>query len=142
MKREYFKTGFIKINIEKGKTPTVEATLINSDLWLSKYEIAKLLNCFPQKIEANLRSIFKNNLLWKDECIYNHRYMDKGIEKQCLYYNLEVLIFVSYRVNSLEARIFRQFVHSALCKQLQKEQTPETSLFWAYLPISTNYWLN
>jgi len=136
------KKGYIKINTEKGKTPTVEARLINNDLWLSKYEIAKLLNCFPQKIEANLRSIFKNNLLWKDECIYNHRYMDNGIEKQCLYYNLEVLIFVSYRVNTLEAKIFRQFVQSALCEHLQKDKVLETTFLYTCLPIQNNYWLN
>ena len=136
------KTGHIKINAEKGKTPSVEATLINNNLWLSKYEMASLLNCFPQKIEANLRSIFKANLLWKDECIYNHRYIDKGIEKQCLYYNLDVLIFISYRVNSLEARIFRRFVNSALREHLQKKKTPETQFFWAYLPLPTNYCLN
>jgi hypothetical protein len=34
--------GYIKINIEEGKAPWVEAQLINNDLWLSKYEIAKL----------------------------------------------------------------------------------------------------
>jgi len=134
--------GYIKINIEKGKAPAVEIQLVNNDLWLSKHEMAKLLNCFPQKIEANLRSIFKNNLLWKDECTYNRRYMDKGIEKQCFYYSLEVLIFVSYRVNTLEAKIFRQFVHSALCKQLQKDKVPETRFFWTYLPVLNNYCLN
>jgi len=122
------KTGFIKINVEKGKTLSVEARLINNDLWLSKYEIAKLLNCFPQKIEANFRSIFKDNLLLGNDCTYNHRYMDKGIEKQCLYYNLEVLIFVSYRVNTLEARIFRQFVNFALCEKLQKKPYTEIAL--------------
>lgn len=136
------KTGYIKINTKKGNTPAVEIQLVSNNLWLSKYETAKLLNCFPQKVEANLRSIFKNSLLRKDECIYNHRYMDKGIEKQCLYYNLEVLIFVSYRVNSLEARIFRQFVNSALREYLQKEKTPETPFFWAYLPMQNNYCLN
>jgi hypothetical protein len=135
--------GYININIEEGKTPSVEATLVNNDLWLSKYEIAKLLNCFPQKVEANLRSIFKSNLLWEDDCTYNHRYTYKGIERQCLYYNMEVLIFISYRVNSFEAKIFRQFINSSLREHLKKDKQPEKSakIFWIYRP-KMNYWWN
>ena len=136
------KTGFIKINIEEGKTPSVEATLVNNDLWISKYEMARLLNCFPQKIEANLRSIFKDNLLWESDCTCNHRYTDKGIEKQCLYYNLEVLIFISYRVNTLEAKLFRQFVNSTLRNELQKGKTPKGNikLFWSFQPQMKYCW--
>jgi hypothetical protein len=70
--------GYIKINTEKDKTPAVEIQLVNNNLWLSKYEIARLLNCFPQKIEANLRSIFKDNLLWENECTYNCRYEQRA----------------------------------------------------------------
>jgi hypothetical protein len=132
--------GFIKINIEEGKTPSVEARLVNNDLWISKNEMARLLNCFPQKIEANLRSIFKDNLLWENECTYNRRYTDGGIEKQCLYYNLEVLIFISYRVNTPEARVFRQFVHSALRNELQQSKTPEIKLFWSFQPQLNYCW--
>ena len=135
-------TGTIKIQTEKGKTPSVTATLVNNNLWLTKCEIAKLLHCFPQKIEANLRSLFKEHLLWESDCTYNHRYMDKGIEKQCLYYNLETVLFLSYRIHSFEASIFRRFVHSALCEHLQKKKTPPTpeiKLFWQFHPTQ-NYW--
>jgi hypothetical protein len=56
-------TGSIEIINEEGKAPSVEAQLANNTLWLNKYQIAKLFNCFPQKVEANLRSIFKSRLL-------------------------------------------------------------------------------
>jgi hypothetical protein len=135
-------TGYIKINIEEGKTPSVEAQLVNNNLWLTKYEIARLFNCFVQKVDANLRSIFKSHLLWEKDCSYCNRYMDKGIEKQTMYYNMETLIFISYRVNSFEAKIFRQFINSALREHLQKKKTPETILFWSYLSMQNNYWLN
>jgi hypothetical protein len=136
-------TGSLKIVHEEGKPPLVEATLVNGTIFLTKYEIAKLLNCFPQKVEANLRSIFKSHLLEIDECTYNCRYTDKGIEKQCMYYNMESLIFVSYRVNSFEAKVFRQFVNSALQKYLKKDESPKTGtkIFWLYRP-QQNYWMN
>ena len=137
--------GYIKINTEEGKMPSVEIRLINNDLWLSKYEIANLLNCFPQKVEANLRSIFKSHLLIAEDCTYTRRYTDKGVEKQCLYYNLEVLIFISYRINSLEAKVLRKFVNSALREHLQKEKTLPENMKFFWLPVPSaqqNYWLH
>jgi len=68
--------------------------------------------------------------------------MDKGIEKQTMYYNMEVLIFISYRVNSFEAKVFRQFVNTVLREHLQKDKAPKAKLFWTYLPMQDNYWLN
>ena len=115
---------------------------MNNNLWLTRHEMARLLNCFVQKIDANLRSIFKEQLLWENDCTYNRRYTDKGIEKQCLFYNMEVLIFICYRVNTLEAKVLRQFINSALRKELQKERLTESKLFWTYLPMQTKYWLN
>ena len=135
-------TGNIKINIEEGKAPCVEAQLVNNNLWLTKHEMARLLNCFVAKIEANLRSIFKSRLLWEEDCSYCNRYIDRGIEKQTMYYNMEVLIFISYRVNSYEAQIFRQFINSALREHLRKKETVKcTKLLW-YFRNNQDYWLN
>jgi hypothetical protein len=100
---------------------------------MSKWTMARLLNCFNQKIEMNLRSIFKNKLLLENDVSYTYRYMDKGIEKQIIYYNLEVLIFLSYRIGTFEAQIFRQFINSALREYLQRKETEKyTKLFWQF----------
>jgi hypothetical protein len=128
-------TGYIKIIREEGKAPSVEAQLANNTLWMDKYSIAKMFNCYPQKVEANLRSIFKNRLLYESDVTYTHRYIYKGIERQCLYYNMEVLIFLSYRIASFEAKIFRQFVNSALREHLQKkERPPKYHIVWIAPP--------
>jgi hypothetical protein len=42
-------TGSIKIIIEEGKMPSVEAQLVNNSLWISAWEIARLFNVFNQK---------------------------------------------------------------------------------------------
>ena len=62
-------TGSLKIIIEEGKTPTVEAELVNGNVWMSKYYIARLFQCFNQKVEMNLRSIFKSKLLRESEVV-------------------------------------------------------------------------
>jgi len=128
-------TGSIKIINEEGKTPSVEAELINNTLWISKYEIAKLFNCFPQKVEANLRSIFKSHLLWEEDCTYNHRYTYKGVERQCLYYNMDVLIFLSYRIGTFETRIFREFINDSFREHLKKKDKQQNcKIIWIAPP--------
>jgi hypothetical protein len=118
-------TGRIKIIMGEGKTPSVEAQLVNNNLWISAWEIARLFNVFNQKIEMNLRSIFKSHLLWEEDVSFTYRYTDKGVEKQTVYYNLEVLFFFDYRIATSEAKVFRQFVNVALCERLKKDKTPE-----------------
>jgi hypothetical protein len=136
------KTGYIKIIIEFVKTPSLEAELVDGNVWMSKYSIARLFQCFYQKVDANMRSIFKSKLLREDDVLYTYRYTDAGIEKQIEYYNLEVLIFLSYRIGTLEAKIFRQFVNSALREHLQKKETEKcTKLFWQFSE-NQNYWMN
>ncbi|MDR1610020.1 MAG: hypothetical protein LBS08_00725 [Candidatus Symbiothrix sp.] len=128
--------GYIKIIREEGKAPSVEAQLIDNTLYVNKYEIAKLFNCYPQKVEANLRSIFKNRLLYESDVTYTHRYTYKGVERQCLYYNMEVLIFLSYRIASFEAKIFRDFVNQSLREHLQKKDKPQQyKIIWIAPPF-------
>ncbi|MDR0794819.1 MAG: hypothetical protein LBE79_02010 [Tannerella sp.] len=136
------KTGSIRIIIEEGKTPSIEAELVDNNLWISKWAMARLFNCYFQKIEMNLRSIFKNKLLYEDNVSYAYRYIDKGIEKQTVYYNLEVLIFLSYRIATFEAQVFRQFIISALREHLQKKETQKCpKLIW-HFRHSQDYWMN
>jgi hypothetical protein len=131
------KTGYINIIQEEGKSPFVEAELVDNTLYISKYEIAKLFNCFPQKIEANLRSIFKNRLLYESDVTYTYRYTYKGIERQCVYYNMEVLIFLSYRIASFEAKIFRDFVNHSFREHLKRKNRPQRcKIVWITPPCS------
>ena len=135
-------TGSIKISCEDGKTPLVEMQLINSDLWLTQNELARFFGVFVQKINAELNSIFKNKLLNEWDCIRYNRYTDKGLEKQTALYNLDVLLFLAYRIDSFEAKVFREFVKSALHRHLQKRVVPTTKIIWAYIPKLNDYQLN
>jgi hypothetical protein len=127
--------GYIKITIEEGKTPSVEAQLANNTLWMDKYSIAKMFNCYPQKVEANLRSIFKNGLLHESDVSYTYKYTYRGVERQCVYYNMEVLIFLSYRIASFEAKIFREFINDAFREHLKKKDKPQQyKIIWIAPP--------
>ena len=90
----------------------------------------------------NLRSIFKSHLLWENDVTYTYRYTYKGQERQAVYYNLEVLIFLSYRIATFEAQIFRQFINSALRKHLQRKENKYNITFYWYFRKGQDYWLN
>ncbi len=135
-------TGYIRIVQEEGREPSVEAELVAGNVWMCKYEIAKLFGCYTGRVEMNLRSIFKNRLLSEDEVTVNRRYTLGGVERQRLYYNLEVLIFLSYRIGTFEAKIFRQFVNCALRRHLQRNHgRAEEKLLWIFKNDQA-YWLN
>ena len=136
--------GSIKISFEEGKIPSVEMQLANNNLWLTKNELARFFGVFVQKINAELNSILKNGLLSEADCIQYNRYMDKGLEKQTELYNIDVLVFLAYRLGSFEAQVFREFVKSALHTHLQKKKISETKIFWAYIPNpnTNNNYLN
>jgi len=135
-------TGSLKIIIEEGKTPSVEAELTNGTIWMSKYFIARLFQCFYQKVDMNLRSIFKSQLLREKDVSYTYSYSDKGIEKQIVYYNLEAIIFLSYRIGTIETQIFRQFVNTALREHLQRKEAEKCSRLIGYYCKSQDYRLN
>jgi hypothetical protein len=127
--------GYIKINIEDDLTPSVEMKLVNNTLWLTEGALARFFVVFTQKIRAEIKAIFKNELLYERNCTYYHRYNDKGLEKQIEYYNLDVLIFLAYRLNTFEAQVFRKFIKSTLHKHLQNPNAQETKNFWTHLTI-------
>jgi hypothetical protein len=90
----------------------------------------------------NLRGIFKSHLLWEEDVSFTYRYTDKGVEKQVVYYNLEVLIFLSYRIATPEAKVFREFVNTALCERLKEGKTSERSvkIVWLYNQQTNCMW--
>lgn len=114
MKNNSMERGYIKIKENKDNQLVVEAKLVNYTLWMSKHEIADLFNVFVSSVSNNLRAIFKSGLLREGDVTRTHKYEDNGRQCEMTLYNLEALIFVSYRVASYESRAFREWAMKAL----------------------------
>ena len=127
-------TGYLKISNIEGGQPTIEAQLINNTLWLTVNEIAQLFDVYVNTIGNNLRSIFKSGLLYEENVSFTHRYTDKkGGEWQTVLYNLDAIIFVSYRIASPNAAIFRQWINDSFREHLKKNDIQNNSkLFWTF----------
>ena len=118
-------TGNIIIKMEVGKIPAIEAELVKNTLWMTKEEICKFFNCYHRTVESNLKSIFQNHLLWENECTYTYRFIFNGVECQRFYYNMDVLIFLSYRIGTREAQIFRRFINQSFREYVKRRRKSE-----------------
>jgi len=124
--------GYIIIKENKDNQLIVEAKLINGTLWISKHEIADLFNVFVSSISNNLRAIFKSGLLREEDVSRTHKYEDNGRQCEVTLYDLETLIFISYRIASYEARVFREWVMKALTEYTRTKPQKEREVLIVY----------
>jgi len=124
--------GYINITENDKQEFTVEAKLINGTLWMTKHEIADLFNVFVSSIGNNFRAIFKSGLLREDDVTRINKYENNGRPCEMTLYNLEALIFVSYRIASFETRAFREWVMTALTEYTRTKPKRETEVLIAY----------
>ena len=106
----------------KDEQPIVSVKIENGNVWMTKHELARLFGVFVQTIDANVRSIFKSRLLYDGDVTITEK-QNKSI---VTYYNLEAIIFLSFRINTYCTKLFREWVLTSLCeyKRLQ-EKKPE-----------------
>ena len=106
----------------KDEQPIVSVKIENGNVWMTKHELARLFGVFVQTIDANVRSIFKSRLLYDGDVTITEK-QNKSI---VTYYNLEAIIFLSFRINTYCKKLFREWVLNSLCeyKRLQ-EKKPE-----------------
>lgn len=74
---------------------------------MTDFEIAELFGVFASKVKANISSLLKSNIS-QDECLDGGVVIGKTIYP--LYYGLEMIIALSFRIDSANARKFRKWV--------------------------------
>jgi hypothetical protein len=124
--------GYITIKENSENQLIVEAKLVDCTLWMSKHEIADLFNVFVNSIGNNLRAIFKSGILREEEVTRTHKYENNGRQCEVTLYNLEALIFVSYRIASYEGRAFREWVMKALTEYTRTKPKREAEVLIVY----------
>ena len=125
--------GYLKIVEDKKSRFTVEAKLVNGDLWLTQSELAEIFNVYTTTIANNLRSIFSTGLLNSEDVTCEYKYENnRGVECITTFYNLETVIFLSYRLPGFPAKAFREWVMNSLSEYLKsdKGKTEEVLLFF------------
>lgn len=97
------------------KDQGVEVFYKNENVWCTQKAMAQLFDCDRSVITKHLGNIFESGEL-KEEAVcarFAHTASD-GKSYQTQFYNLDAIIAVGYRVNSIRATQFRQWATSVL----------------------------
>ena len=100
----------------------IEVLFENETVWLTQAQIAELFDVKRPAITKHLKNIFKSEeLVENNTCsILEHMGAD-GVQKyKTKYYNLDVILSVGYRVNSINATQFRIWANKVLKDYLLK----------------------
>lgn len=86
--------------------------------------MAQLFGVEVNTINYHLKEIFTSNELSEEATIRNFRTVQtegkRQVERERIYYNLDVIISVGYRVNSRQATLFRQWATRVLNEFIRK----------------------
>lgn len=82
----------------------------NETIWATQKAMAQLFDCSTDNIGLHLKNIFASGELVKDSVTEkNSATAADGKNYQTMFYNLDAIISVGYRVNSVRATQFRQW---------------------------------
>ena len=114
-------TNPIIIYQDSANNPAINIRLENETLWLTQRQIADLFDKDRSVITKHIKNIFEEGELVENSvCAKIAHTANDGKTYETLYYNLDMIISVGYRVNSKRATQFRQWANRILKEYLIK----------------------
>ncbi|MDP1721931.1 MAG: virulence RhuM family protein [Candidatus Gottesmanbacteria bacterium] len=105
--KEIPKTQIIIYEAENGKT-RIEVRFENENAWLTQKRIAELFDCSIDNVSLHLKNIFFEHELDPKAVIEEYSITaSDGKQYRTKHYNLEAIISIGYRVNSIRGTQFR-----------------------------------
>lgn len=102
---------FTKQNSEDG----IEVRIHDENVWLTQKGMAQLFDCSVDNISLHLKNVFKDSELVQEAVTEDSSATaSDGKKYRMKFYNLDAIISVGYRVNSLRATQFRQWATKVL----------------------------
>jgi hypothetical protein len=120
MARDEKHSGFLLYNAPDGEV-RIEVALEDETVWLTQKAMAELFGIEVQTINYHLKEVFKSGELQEDSVIRKIRITAADGKKYLTnFYNLDAIISVGYRVNSIQATHFRKWATTTLREFLVK----------------------
>ena len=96
----------------------IEARYEDETVWLSQKLMAELFAVSVKTVSEHLNNIYESEELQQDRTIRKFRIVqaegERSVSRQVDFYNLDAIISVGYRVNSVRATQFRQWATQVL----------------------------
>lgn len=90
----------------------------NETLWITQKGMAELFDTGIDNINVHLKNIYESGELDKDSTIEENSIVQtegsRQVKRKVKFYNLDVIISVGYRINSLRATQFRRWATNIL----------------------------
>lgn len=119
-------TGYIKFTDVETDKPIIEVKIIDGTVWMTVNEIADLFGVYSPTISKHLKAIFKDGLLRESDVTKEYRYTRNEKEEYIrTYYNFETIIFLSFRIQSLYTKAFREWGLNAFCEYSKENKNHE-----------------
>ncbi len=114
---------------QPNETIHLEVRMLHESVWLTQPQIAMLFGVQRPAITKHLRNIFKSGELDESSVssILEHTASD-GKTYQTQFYNLDAILSVGYRVNSINATKFRQWANKILKEYLLRGYVVNTRI--------------
>jgi len=129
MKTHIEDTGSIVITEDDCGNCTVTVRLVDGNVWMTQYEIARLFGVYDATVRNNLRTVFKSDML--RECDVTHPSWN-GQSGFCTLYGLEAIIYMSFRAGTYRAKAFRKWVVHTLSEHYRQGKPKGPSVILVY----------
>lgn len=98
----------------------LQVPLENETVWLTQEQMAKLFNTARSSIAYHISNVFKEGELDKNTSVEKFDRSINSASRPPVYYNLDVIISVGYRVKSQRGVEFRRWANSVLKEYILK----------------------
>lgn len=107
--------------VNKEKATSILVRIEEDTVWLTQQQMTELFDSSKQNISLHINNIFKEGELDKNSVVkYSLTTASDGKRYKVIYYNLDVIISVGYRVKSKRGTQFRIWANSILKDYLLK----------------------
>jgi len=100
------------------ETIRLEVRVENDTVWLTQAQMAELFDATKQNISLHIINVYSegelDELSTVKDCLTVRQEGQRMVKRHVLYYNLDVIISVGYRVKSLRGTRFRQWANNVL----------------------------
>jgi hypothetical protein len=101
-----------------------EVRLEDETIWLTQTQIVELFESSKANISEHIKNIFQTNELSKNTTVRNFRTVqmegNRAVSREITHYNLDLIISIGYRVNSVKGTQFRIWANNVLKDYLLK----------------------
>ena len=93
----------------------LDVQLADETVWLTQAQMAMLFDSTKQNVSLHINNIYKEGELFREATVKDYLTVQneggRQITRRVLYYNLDVIISVGYRVKSQRGTQFRQWAN-------------------------------